>query len=363
MAVKIVRRESKSGISINLQWVEFGKRRQTTTGLVLIAGTTKDVKAQNQKTIALAEQMRLKKELELAEGKTTRKVPTLLAFFDTILRRRRLNDKLTFATVKMWNQSKVYLSEFLSEIGRNDLKMDELTIGILADFKTFLISKGLATSTINLYQEKLKAVCSEGVQEGYLEQKIIASIRPAKVSREPVKYLNDDQIQTILSVDWETKMEVCLGFRWTILTGFRISDVANLRWSNVDVKKKTISIITQKTHSHLTIPITDKMMVVLNKAKELWGEDSARHDDRVFGPLRAKSYDQSFKYWQKKCGINDIKLRWHLGRDTFANYLIRHNVDIFTVSKALTHSSVQVTQQAYVTDASQQMIADALSKF
>lgn len=353
MKVKVIERKGKHGTALVLYWIESGVRRKKTTGLILLDGSSKEVKDINKKTYLCAEKQRMALELELAEKKTIIKIPSLLSYWSTVVRRRKTNG-ITYNTCRTWNESLAYVKRYLKFIGKDDLDLNEISLQFVEDFKCYLASAGLKPRTVNLYLEKLVAVLKSGVKEDYIKHSVTDSVSYLKYEPQSVVYLTSDEVQKLFDIDYPSKMEVCLGARFALLTGMRVSDIANLKWSNV--KDDVIELFTIKCHARLRLPINDKIRSVLNQAKELWPES-----EKVFGPLKPRSYEKSFKSWQQHCEI-DKKLRWHRFRDTAANLMLQNGVDIFTVSKVLTHCNVQVTQAAYVTDATDEMIGNALSK-
>lgn len=354
MKVKIAERNGKNGVSLVLTWMENGTRRKKATGLVLLYGSTKEIKEANKKTYLTAETLRKELELELSHNQMIVKIPTLLEHWAVVLKRRK-NNGITRNTCHTWDESLAYVKKYLRSLGLVDISLDKVTIQFAEDFKGYLVSFDLKPRTTNLYLEKFRAVLRSAVKEDYIKHSVAEAICFLKFDKKSVVYLSPEDVQSLFDIDYTSKMEICLASRFALLTALRISDIANLKWSNV--KENVIEIVTIKNHALLRIPINDKIQKILDTANELWRDSY----DTVFGPLKCKSYDKSFKSWQRRCGI-EKKLRWHLFRDTAANQMIQNGVDIFTVSKILTHCNVHVTQAAYVTDATDEMFKNALSK-
>lgn len=354
MKVKLTERSCKNGSILILSWFENGLRKKKSTGLVVLNGSSKEIKDANKKIYLQAEKQRMDLELELAEGKTTVKIPSLLEYWSIVVKRRKASG-ITYNTCRTWNESLAYVKKFLRSKGKVDIKLDMISVSFVEDFKGYLVSFDLRPRTVNLYLEKFLAVLKSAVKEDYIKNSIAESVKYLKYERQSVVYLTTEEVKLLFENDYPTKMEICLATRFSLLTALRISDVANLKWSNV--KEDFIELVTIKNHARLRLPITEKMRIVLNRAKELWPDSK----ETVFGPLRAKSYDKSFKSWGRRLGI-EKKLRWHLFRDTAANLMLQNGVDIFTVSKVLTHCNVHVTQSAYVTDATDEMFSNALKK-
>lgn len=355
MKVNLIEREGKKGATLVLSWREGEIRRRKSTGLTLSSSTSKEAKEANNKIYQHAEKLRLELELRLIEEQTEVKIPTLLDYWSIIYKRRKANG-ITSNTCHTWNEALAYVRRYLSSLNRKDVKLTEININFIEEYKEYLVSFNLKPRTVNLYLEKFGAVIKSAVKEDFIKHSIGEAITYLKYERQPVVYLSTDEVNLLFENDYTSKMEICLATRFALLTALRISDIANLKWSNV--KGDVIELITIKNHARLRLPITEKMREILSSARRHWPNNS---QDLIFGPLRAKSYEKSFKSWQRRCGITK-KLRWHLFRDTAANLMLQKGVDIFTVSKILTHCNVHVTQAAYITDATDEMFEKALIK-
>jgi integrase len=124
------------------------------------------------------------------------------------------------------------------------------------------------------------------------------------------------------------------GFLFSCFTGLRISDIRNLKFS--DIKNDHIEIILKKNKTPISIKIneTAKKIVVEQKKRKI--------DKFVFHiPLGGKTSNR-LKDWIKQAGIHK-KLTFHCSRHTFGCMLIENGVDVFTVKKLMGHKDVRTT--------------------
>ena len=123
---------------------------------------------------------------------------------------------------------------------------------------------------------------------------------------------------------------------FSCLTGLRISDIENLKWENICEASEgglCMHIRTQKTKTVAVLPISDE-------AVELCGE---RSEGKIFKGFRRSMANKPLKDWLKDAGITK-QFSFHGFRHTYATLQISAGTDIYTVSKMLTHRSVQTTQ-------------------
>lgn len=181
-------------------------------------------------------------------------------------------------------------------------------------------------------------------------------------------YLTTDQIRKLLDVvkdcKYERTRDIFDMFMFSVhSSGLRFSDVATLRWDEVDMEKRVIKHLQVKGHTRnakiLSIPITNEGMRILKK----W---DGRYDNFVFGLLadefdlgddeklkdtlnsRNRTINISLKTLGDKIGL-PFPLHFHLARHTFATMALNQKVDVKTISTLMGHSSVLTTEKVYAT--------------
>ena len=126
-------------------------------------------------------------------------------------------------------------------------------------------------------------------------------------------------------------------FLFGCFTGLRISDINNLKWSDMKENEngKYLSIYMQKTKR----PIIMK----LNKCSLKWMPPK-KNAEKVFNlPRHLGAVNPTIKSWAKKAGITK-NISFHTSRHTFATLQLSLGTDIYVVSKLLGHRSVITTQ-------------------
>ena len=134
-----------------------------------------------------------------------------------------------------------------------------------------------------------------------------------------------------------------------LTTGLRACDIVNLRLGDIDWRGRTASIVQQKTHNPLTVPLID--LLVANLADYVLEHRPASGDDHVF--LRAKAPhirlgDHAAIYVViagvlGRAGVTDVKGGTRLLRHNAASRLLRAAVPLPTISAVLGHASPDST--------------------
>jgi len=129
-------------------------------------------------------------------------------------------------------------------------------------------------------------------------------------------------------------------------TGMRKSEIANLRWEQVDLNNREIAVIKTKSGRKRMIPINKDLCEVLTglRGSNKGSEFIFQYADPKTGAKRHLRYfRRAFEAACRRAGITG--LTFHDLRHTFASRLVRKGADLITVKDLLGHSSVRTTER------------------
>lgn len=201
--------------------------------------------------------------------------------------------------------------------------LDELTRSVIME----LIEKKKAESSpsrANRYLALIRSILTRAVRIWEWLDKAPA----LTLYREPrlrVRYLTVTEIRRLLDALPEHQKDI---FMFSIMTGFRKSNVLNLRWNQVDFYHNLIVIDGDemkagKTHAY---PISPSIRQLLER-------NMGKHPEYVFTYNGHKVVELK-KDWSlalKKAGITNY--RWHDNRHTWASLLIQNGVPMHEVQE------------------------------
>ena len=166
-------------------------------------------------------------------------------------------------------------------------------------------------------------------------------------------YTKEEIIKILNVIDIRTKQgkEDYLILSLICYLGLRISDVVNLKLSNIDFNENKISIIQYKTDNLLTLPLIDKVKYpLLDYLKNVRPNCDL---DYVFitskKPYRQhielKKYNYKVKNYFIKAGIdiNGRKHGFHSLRHSFSTLLLKENTSLYSISTILGHQDIKTT--------------------
>ncbi len=197
---------------------------------------------------------------------------------------------------------------------------------------------------------------------------------PKRQKDEPVVF-TEEQISIVCEKLTVKGKDVIVDMvRFAVETGLRLDEENNLRWSDVDFKNKVITIgnklFKTKSKKVRRIPFNERMEEILRKQLirqrkkgnppiyQLSGKQptpgpskEGRFNSFVFVQSNGQQYkkdtvSKTLKKVIKEAGLPD-ELHWHCLRATAATRWASNKVPIFTVSKLLGHSTVNVTTRYY----------------
>jgi integrase len=123
----------------------------------------------------------------------------------------------------------------------------------------------------------------------------------------------------------------------------RKSEQLNLKWSDVDLQHKRITVRESKAGEAWHSPINQ---AVIDSLKSL---PRMLHNPLVFhGRNAGESLKNGIKHsdWIKYLQAAEIEdIHWHDLRHTFASRLVMKGVDLYTVSKPMGHHSMEMTER------------------
>ncbi len=122
-------------------------------------------------------------------------------------------------------------------------------------------------------------------------------------------------------------------------TGMRKSEILDLKWRDVDLKRKVLTVVKSKNSSKRTLPLNETLFEELCKVRQSKVMDFS---GRVF-PVSYNSLRHAFDKAVDEAGIEDF--RFHDLRHSFATRLVQNGVDLYKVKELLGHKTISMTMR------------------
>lgn len=149
------------------------------------------------------------------------------------------------------------IQAFLEFLGnRASASLATLTATDIRNFKNRLASR-VSPATVNNYLKALKVSLGQAVRLELITKNPAALVENMRGIETARRAFTMDELRKLLSVataDWQTMLLIGL------YTGLRLQDCANLRWTNLDLQAKELTVRTRKTGRVQVLPVAKPLM-------------------------------------------------------------------------------------------------------
>jgi len=212
--------------------------------------------------------------------------------------------------------------------------------GRLASNKQKTLKEGRAVATVNRYRSTLKAAFYLALKSGKVDKNPVSFVKLSKENNKRVRWLTEEEEARLLAVlpsDYHPLVQVALH------TGLRKSEQLNLRWSDVDFKRKLLTVRESKSGEPRHIPMNQVVIEALQSLPRMLHNPFLFCGRQAGQPLRNGIKHSDWEKYLKRAGIQDF--HWHDLQHTFASRLVMRGVDLYTVSKLMGHHSTEMTER------------------
>ena len=330
-----------------------GKRKYEFLKLYLIPERTREDKAKNEATLALAKAIQSKRIVEVqndAHGfqNTNKSRVNLLDYLENIGKQSAEQGSRNYArtvlntvrALKLFRGDYIAFrdvdKEFLSEFTDFLRQMPKASkYGVL---KT---GGRLSNNSVVSYYGTLRTAINRAYKEGIITVNPTKEFDFASKVRQETRrrgYLTIDELKTLINTECRHEI-VKRAFLFSCLCGLRVSDIRKLRWCDLQRSggRVRIEITMQKTKEPLYLPISDEALKWLPERGEANGSDF------IFPLTHEGTVNDTLQHWAKVAGITK-HISFHVSRHTHATMMLTLGADLYTVSKLLGHKNIATTQ-------------------
>jgi len=211
-----------------------------------------------------------------------------------------------------------------------NLMLTEITSKIIAEYKVNRRGDGVSPRTINYELTLMGHAFNLAIKEWeWIKDNPVMRVRKERVNTKIERWLSLDEEKKLLSASPSWLQEI---ITFAIHTGLRQGEIMDLKWSQIDFKRKTIIISEQKNRSVDTLPLNASALgVLLKKAPNVIKPEKLVFINHLGNRIGSSVLIRAFHRAEKKTDIP--KLRFHDLRHTFATRLVQNGVDLLAVQK------------------------------
>jgi integrase len=297
-------------------WMSFtyqGKQIKKTTGT-------------NDKKLALRIFDKVKGEV--AERKWFEKLPGEDLTFKEMMERYMTEHSARNKAPRSHVRDKSLRDHLVGHFG--EMTLAEITPSQISEYKTKRREEGASPRTLNYELALMSHTFNIAIKDWeWVRENPVKKVSREKVNNQIERWLTLEEQKNLLDKSSKWLQEIIL---FAVNTGLRQSEILDLKWPQVDLNRKTITILEQKNQGRDTLPLNEGGSKILKERSRIRQPET----DHVFYNGNGKKVDggvlrRGFNLAVKKTGLKH--LRFHDLRHTFATRLIQAGVDLYTVQK------------------------------
>jgi len=257
------------------------------------------------------------------------------------------------------------LRSLISFLGRDDMKVGELTADIVENYQKWLLRRNVSLNTISCYMRSLRSIYNR-VTDG--ETKVFAKAFTGTTTTYKRSLCIDD-IRRLLTVELPPKSRLSLTRDLFLFSfycqGMPFVDLAFLRKSQIE--NGQITYHRRKTGQVIRINIEPCMASIIGRY-----DDPSR--EYVFPILKSTDYRTAYMQYQKQLSYYNLSLKRlgqragikhtltsYVARHTWASVAFQNNVELQAISRAMGHTN-PMTTMIYIKELDNSYLANANRK-
>ena len=236
------------------------------------------------------------------------------------------------------------LTDFFGYIKSKKINYLTITNHDVRGYLKYLDSCNLKNSTISRRISTLRTFYNYLVDENIVENNVFHNVKNPKLEKKLPNYLNYNEMEELLeSIDISTTegLEKRLLIEMFYSTGCRVSEMINVKISDIDFTNKTIRIMGKGSKERIVY----------------FGDYASKYLDNYLSKVKCDKYLFTNKKGEKltvneveqivKDIMKHISIKTHVTphtlRHTFATHLLNNGADIKTVQELLGHANLSTT--------------------
>ena len=264
------------------------------------------------------------------------------------------------------NTAKAYeadISSFFQWLDNEDLKYKNLQEDHINQYISFLFQKKMRSSSVNRKISSIKSFYIFLVKRSFLKNSPLNDLVTPKQEKYLPESMSEAEVDKLLnSPDVSNKIENRDKAMIEMLyaTGMRISELVNLKMTDVDMKRCVVKVFGKGSKERL-VPFGE---TALDSLRSYLNEREQSSSKEIFLSNRGKKMTR-VAFWQRvKVYLIRENLKNsispHTLRHAFATHLLNRGADLRSVQLLLGHSDLSTTQ--IYTHIAKQRLSDVLKK-
>lgn len=213
-----------------------------------------------------------------------------------------------------------------------------------------LINQGISPRSVNRKIASLRSFYKFLLREGEIDETPMTRITAPRQSQRLPVFVEEFKINQLL--DQDNFEEDITGVRDRLIItmfysmGIRLSELINMKRSNVDLESKTIKVVGKRNKERI-IPISAELSQAIY-CYETEKEKKGLHTKYIFCTDKGEKLYEKLVYRVVNNYLSSVttltKASPHVLRHTFATHMLNNGADINSIKELLGHANLSATQ-------------------
>lgn len=215
--------------------------------------------------------------------------------------------------------------------------------------------KQISKSTINNYIRNIKVFFNFLDEYDMIRKNPITKVKQLRNPRKAKDFINDREFNNLIQCLDLSKFSEYRDYtliQLIIDSGMRLGECLLLQMEDIDLNERCIVLKAENTKSkrERVVFYSSEMGVLVRRwiqFKDRYVESEYLFPSKTYKTkIRVSNFEKNFRVYCKRIGLEDVTP--HTLRNNFAKRFLMAGGDIYTLSRILGHSSVTVTEKAYL---------------
>ena len=271
-------------------------------------------------------------------------------YVDKFLTYLKIEKEYSDMTIISYNESLNIFFSFLKVEHYHNLK--EIDYKCIRNYLAFLYNKNYSKSSISRHISTLRSFFKYLIKEGYIENNPMKLISNPKLDKKLPKFLYYDDMELLLNIPDRTEK---LGIRDALIlelfysTGIRVSEIVNIKLSDINTSSKTIKILGKGNKERYVLygQYLEEILNLYIKKARLQILKDKKNNYLILNHLGNKITDRGIRNIIDsilKKGHLKYHISPHVLRHTFATHMLENGADLKTVQELLGHENLSTTE-------------------
>jgi integrase/recombinase XerC len=270
---------------------------------------------------------------------------------DSFLKYLRFEKRVSPHTITAYENDLRQFQDFLNENFSGDT-IDTANYGLIRSWIVQLVESELSPTSINRKIASLRAFYKFLLRREHITKDPMMKIKPLKASKRLPTFVKEpDMVKVLDNLDFENSLE---GWRDKLIlelfyaTGIRLSELINLKESQIDLRSRTIKVLGKRNKERI-IPFSAGLVSIIENYRSVRNREVQIKDHGLlFVTDSGEPCYPMMIYRTVKKYLNHYttteKRSPHVLRHTYATHLLNKGAEINAVKELLGHTSLAATQ-------------------